>query len=211
MVAVIDVLLNGRHAPLSPPSPRPPLLQVRALLLVDSAAITVLNAAVLAGDLGGLGGSPGSAASIAAGANVIVALCALTLAVLLGGFCWHAFKGAGAEQAGIEVAQRAAAAARFRAPEATAAVVGVAPGDAPAEPPPAAAPSTVSRRLLGDDFDDPFSAEAAVARQGAAAAAAAAPLRAGPRASIAAGGFATTTTVRRPQQSSAGRRPPASG
>ena len=108
------------YPPLSSVTPPP---QVRALLLLDSAAITALNAAVVAGDLG-LGGSPGLAASVAAGANTIVALCAATFAVLLGGFGWHAFKGAGAEQAGIEDAQRAAAAARFRSPEALAASVG---------------------------------------------------------------------------------------
>lgn len=78
--------------------------QVRALLLVDSLVITILNAIVSALDAGN--GRPGSvlAASVPVGSYTIVAFCGATLAVLLVGFCWHAYKGAGAEEAAKQVA-----------------------------------------------------------------------------------------------------------
>lgn len=106
-------------------------LQVRALLLIDSASIVSLNAAVLAGDIG-IGGS-GLAPSISAGSNIIFALCVITIVVLLCGFGWHAFRSAETEQVNIEVAQRAAAAAKFEAPkllDRDADVRGISSGDA---------------------------------------------------------------------------------
>ena len=71
-------------------------MQVRALLLIDSVAITALNAIVAALDLGADGFL--LAESVTLCSFIIAALCAATLSVLLAGFCWHAYKGAGAEE-----------------------------------------------------------------------------------------------------------------
>lgn len=66
---------------------------VRALLLVDSIAITLLNAIVCAHDAG----FRGLADAIVLGGYTVVALCVATLAVLVIGCCWYAYKGAGQE------------------------------------------------------------------------------------------------------------------
>ena len=123
---------------------------MRALLLLDSASIVALNAAVLAGDMGY--GGPGLAASVRVGGDIVFALCMLTLCVLLGGFGWHAFKSAEAEQAAIDHVERAAAAARFEAPTQPR----VDTVDADVRVPGPSVAVTVSQHILSEGFDNPL-------------------------------------------------------
>lgn len=140
--------------------------QVRALLLVDSASIVALNAALLADDIG-VGGSS-LAASIAIGSNIIFALCVITLVVLLCGFGWYAFRSAESEQAGIEDAQRAAAAANFEAPERLdcnkdrSGFIRAGTEDFV----PTLTPAAVSRRTLDESYTNPLHAELSMFGEG---------------------------------------------
>jgi hypothetical protein len=82
------------------------------MLLLDSLGCAMLNAAVSALDIGAGGAKLRS--SIAGGAFVLFAMCALTLLVLLAGFGYHMYKDAGIEQQAIDSVKAEAAAFETR-------------------------------------------------------------------------------------------------
>jgi len=87
---------------------------VRVLLLLDSLAITLLNAvasAVAVHD------SPSLAATLGPGSYVVFCMCVGTLVALLVGFGWHAFKSAGVRAEGSRPGSSSCGASAARGPE----------------------------------------------------------------------------------------------